>query len=63
MIRVLVSGCLLGDRVRYNGGDSAASSGILERWRSEGRIVQFCPEVGGASASLGLPRKSRARAC
>ena len=53
MIRVLVSACLLGDTVRYNGKDSAASSEILNRWRVEGRIVPFCPEVAGG---LGVPR-------
>ena len=53
MIRVLVSACLLGDQVRYNGKDSAASSEILSRWRAEGRIVKFCPEVAGG---LGVPR-------
>ena len=30
MIRVLVSACLLGEKVRYNGADAAAASRILE---------------------------------
>ncbi len=50
---VLVSACLLGERVRYNGRDAQASSAILERWRAEGRLVPFCPEVAGG---LGVPR-------
>jgi len=53
MIRVLVSACLLGEKVRYNGADAAAASRILEQWRSDGRIVRFCPEVAGG---LGVPR-------
>ena len=53
MIRVLVSACLLGEKVRYNGADAASGSRILRDWLSEGRIVPFCPEVAGG---LGVPR-------
>lgn len=53
MIRILVSACLLGERVRYNGADATASSPILTRWLADGRIVPFCPEVAGG---LGVPR-------
>lgn len=53
MIRVLVSACLLGEKVRYNGAAAAAASRILEEWRAEGRVVPFCPEVAGG---LGVPR-------
>lgn len=53
MIRVLVSACLLGERVRYNGADAAASSPILSEWLASGRVVPFCPEVAGG---LGVPR-------
>lgn len=51
--RVLVSACLLGERVRYDGRDARASSPILTRWLAEGRVVPFCPEV---AAGLGVPR-------
>lgn len=51
--RVLVSACLLGERVRYDGGHCRSLHPILERWRQEGRIVPFCPEV---SAGLPIPR-------
>jgi uncharacterized protein YbbK (DUF523 family) len=50
---VLVSACLLGERVRYDGRDAASPSAILTRWGREGRIVIFCPEVSGG---LGVPR-------
>jgi uncharacterized protein YbbK (DUF523 family) len=53
MIKILVSACLLGERVRYHGGDAALSNPILERWRREGRLVPFCPEVAGG---LPVPR-------
>jgi uncharacterized protein YbbK (DUF523 family) len=49
-VRVLVSSCLLGEKVRYHGGDAAISHPILDRWIAEGRVVPLCPEIEG-----GLP--------
>lgn len=49
MHKVLVSRCLLGHPVRYDGGSHRPLS-LLERWQREGRIVPLCPEVAG-----GLP--------
>jgi uncharacterized protein YbbK (DUF523 family) len=53
MIRVLVSSCLLGEPVRYHGGDARCESGVLARWRLEGRLVPFCPET---AAGMPVPR-------
>ena len=53
MIRVLVSACLLGERVRYNGAAALSANSWLAQWMSEGRIVPFCPEVAGG---FGVPR-------
>ncbi len=53
MERVLVSACLLGEPVRYNGGDKLYDHEILNRWRKEGRVVPVCPEVAGG---LPVPR-------
>ena len=53
VIKVLVSACLLGERVRYHGGDAQVASGILDRWLAEGRVVPACPEVAGG---LPVPR-------
>jgi uncharacterized protein YbbK (DUF523 family) len=47
MEKVLVSACLLGERVRYHGGDARFEHPILERWNTEGRLVPICPEVAG----------------
>jgi uncharacterized protein YbbK (DUF523 family) len=52
-MKVLVSACLLGERVRYHGGDAACAHPVLSRWLAEGRVVAFCPEVAGG---LGVPR-------
>jgi uncharacterized protein YbbK (DUF523 family) len=53
MIKVLVSACLLGETVRYHGGDARCESEILERWKAEGRLVPVCPET---AAGLPVPR-------
>jgi uncharacterized protein YbbK (DUF523 family) len=50
---VLVSGCLLGEAVRYNGADKRSGDAILQRWLAEGRVVSICPEVAGG---LPVPR-------
>jgi len=49
MQKILVSRCLLGQRVRYDGGAHGPFT-LLERWQQEGRVVPLCPEVAG-----GLP--------
>jgi uncharacterized protein YbbK (DUF523 family) len=53
MMKVLVSACLLGAPVRYNGKDKKSGHPVLERWLREGRVVSVCPEVLGG---LGTPR-------
>jgi uncharacterized protein YbbK (DUF523 family) len=53
MVRILISACLLGERVRYNGEDKRCGHPLVERWQAEGRVVPFCPEVAGG---LGVPR-------
>jgi uncharacterized protein YbbK (DUF523 family) len=49
MHRILVSRCLLGHRVRYDGGAHGPYD-LLQQWLDEGRVVALCPEVAG-----GLP--------
>lgn len=49
MQKVLVSRCLLGHPVRYDGGASGPFD-LLARWQAQGRVVALCPEVAG-----GLP--------
>ncbi|CAI8986413.1 DUF523 domain-containing protein [Pseudomonas sp. T8] len=49
MHKILVSRCLLGHRVRYDGGASGPFD-QLASWQAEGRVVVLCPEVAG-----GLP--------
>lgn len=51
--KILVSACLLGAPVRYNGTDKKSNHVTLQRWIEEGRVVSVCPEVLGG---LGTPR-------
>ena len=53
MERILVSACLMGRRVRYDGGAKTSSDERLAAWLREGRLVPFCPEVEGG---LAVPR-------
>ncbi|MCK9873756.1 2-thiouracil desulfurase family protein, partial [Nocardiopsis dassonvillei] len=45
MRRVLVSACLMGRRVRYDGRAKPVEDDVVARWRAEGRLVVHCPEV------------------
>ena len=48
--KILISGCLLGQKVRYDGKDSLQQNSRLDEWKNTGRIVSICPEMAG-----GLP--------
>jgi len=47
--KILVSACLLGQAVRYDGGAHGPFAELLH-WQAQGRVVPLCPEVAG-----GLP--------
>ncbi|MBX9913369.1 MAG: DUF523 domain-containing protein [Pseudomonadaceae bacterium] len=49
MQRILVSACLLGHTVRYDGGAHGPFT-LLQQWQQQGRVLVLCPEVAG-----GLP--------
>lgn len=53
--KILISGCLLGLKVRYHGDSALCNSQIIDKWAEEGRIISICPEV---SAGLPVPRPS-----
>ncbi len=55
MEKIFISGCLMGQKVRYHGGDELCDSPIIKQWQMEGRIISICPEV---SAGLPVPRPS-----
>ena len=51
--KILISACLLGAPVRYDGVSQAVTHPLLLRLQQEGRLVPFCPEVAGG---LPVPR-------
>lgn len=48
-----MSACLLGRPVRYDGAAKNVDDELVGRWRAEGRVIPFCPEVSGG---LPVPR-------
>lgn len=55
MSRLLVSACLLGQKVRYDGRARTLLHSSLTRWNADGRVVPFCPELAGGLAVPRLP--------
>ncbi|MCG8510792.1 MAG: DUF523 domain-containing protein [Rhodospirillales bacterium] len=53
MHKILISACLLGEPVRYDGNGKPVFHERLETWKREGRLVPFCPEM---AAGLPAPR-------
>ena len=51
--KILVSACLMGHAVRYDGQAKPLVHPALDRWRGEGRLVMICPEM---SAGMPVPR-------
>ena len=58
MQKILVSRCLLGHRVRYDGGAHGPFD-QLQRWLGEGRVVALCPEVAGGLPTPRAPAEIR----
>ena len=53
MAKILVSACLLGCKVRYDGNDLKVKTGNFQDILKTNEIVPFCPEVAGG---LSVPR-------
>ncbi|EKM5759459.1 DUF523 domain-containing protein [Cronobacter turicensis] len=51
--KILVSACLMGFKVRYDGSEKAQMIDQLRRWQKEQRLVIHCPEL---AAGLPTPR-------
>ena len=50
MEKILVSRCLLGEAVRFDGQAKALRHPLLQLWQQQQRLIPFCPELAG-----GLP--------
>ncbi|MGM9515796.1 DUF523 domain-containing protein [Roseateles sp. DB2] len=51
--RILVSACLLGAPVRYDGRAQELRSALLDQWQAAGLLLPLCPELAGG---LPVPR-------
>jgi uncharacterized protein YbbK (DUF523 family) len=47
MDKILISACLMGRPVRYDGKGKPLHHPAISRWQEEGRLVVFCPEQAG----------------
>lgn len=53
MEKILISSCLLGKKVRYDGNALSISDTIFQQWQVQGRVISVCPEV---DAGMCIPR-------
>ena len=56
MERILISACLVGDNVKYNGGNN--TSPLIDKLLEKYELIPFCPEVEGG---LSTPRSPSER--
>ncbi|MEE9447694.1 MAG: DUF523 domain-containing protein [Arenicellales bacterium] len=49
--KILISACLLGDQVRYDGKGKLLSHPLLQTWLAEQRLIKLCPEIAGGLAT------------
>lgn len=50
---ILISACLLGNPVRYNGTDLLLDHPLIKKWQQQERLISICPEVSGG---MSVPR-------
>ena len=53
MEKILISSCLAGERVRYDGRLAPLDHPLIREWDAQGRLIRFCPETEGG---LPMPR-------
>jgi len=51
MQKILISACLLGDKVRYDGQAQYVNHPSIKQWLKEKRVVRICPEMAGGLSS------------
>lgn len=56
--KILISSCLLGELVRYDGKINKLESHFIKKWLQQGILLAFCPEVAGG---LAIPRPAAER--
>lgn len=53
MEKILVSACLMGEKVRYDGLSTLCAHPLFQKWAEEKRLITICPEVSGGAS---IPR-------
>lgn len=53
--KILISACLMGRPVRYDGRAKSLHHALLDQWQAEGRLVVHCPEVAAGFSTPRLP--------
>ena len=53
--KILISACLLGHPVRYDGNGKLLDNSLLKTWLDEGRLVVACPEMMAGFSAPRLP--------
>lgn len=61
MKKILISACMLGERVRYDGEHSLIDHPTLRHWHNEGRLVPICPEVAGGLKTPRAPAETQSK--
>jgi len=57
--KLLISSCLLGENVKYNGGNNLLNTTLLETLRSHAELIPVCPEVLGGLPIPRIPAENR----
>jgi len=53
--KILISACLLGCKVKYNGQDNKLDNLFIDKLKSRYEIFSFCPEVEGGLPTPRIP--------
>jgi len=61
MSKVLISACLLGAKVRYDGRDNLLDHPVIKRWQQQGKLVTVCPETLGGLPTPRPPAETQTR--
>ena len=49
--KILISACLLGERVRYDARINKLNNKLIDKWLAQGWLLSTCPEVCGGLAT------------
>lgn len=61
MSKILVSACLLGEKVRYDGRDNLLDHPAVQELKKQGRLLPVCPETLGGLPTPRPPAEIQSR--